>query len=960
MLHIGLHHRQAKLGHHAAQLLHALLVGRDLRLQIGQVLRRVARRVGAAGQQLAHGLLAPLPGLDQAHIADLHPLLVDVAGKRRHRAGGQAPDVGMVPARAHIKRRGRVVRLQKHRRDDGHIGQVRAAVVGVVEHEHIARAHLAGVVLDHGADALAHRAQVHRHVRRVGDQVAVGVKQRAREIQPLLDVDRVRGVLQLQAHLLGDVHEQVVEHLQQHRVHRRASRVRMGPRLHPLEQQVVALGQARGPARLDHGGGIALGHNGRPVDAVARAQVLAQHQRGLVPVAVAVHAHRLAARHLARGVQGQERLLRGLAGQHQLDRHGLDEQAALAHQEGVALAIGLLEGLGDLGQRAHGHHQRGVGALVAHMHAAVQLHGLRVGIAQALALHLLAGRVRKLRQRLLHALERGLVEQALQRLLADQGLVGQAHAIGRQHPRQRMHQHAAHAQRIGHQAGVLTARTAKALQGVARHVVATRHRDFLDGIGHLLHRDAQRPFGHLLGSAAALLGQARKALAHGRIIEWRIALGPEHRREPTRLQLAQQHIGVGHRERTAAPVAGRAGVGPRALWPHPKARAVKAQDRAAAGGHRVDAHHGRAHAHAGHLGLELALELAGKVRHIGRGAAHVKADHPRLPGQGGGAGHADNAAGRPRQNRVLAGKGVRACEPARGLHEVQRHARHVLRHLLHIAAQNGREVGVDHRGVAPAHKLHQRAGLVAGADLLETQLARQLRGLQLVLRIAPTVHEDHRHAAQAAGMRRLQLRAQVRLVQGLHHLAVGGHALARLHHLLVQQLGQHDLPIKQARAVLVGNAQGIAKALRGHQQRGLALALEQRVGGHRGAHLHALHQRGRDGGVGRQAQQMPHAGHGRVAVLLGVVAQQLVRDQRAIGAAPDDVGEGAAAVNPELPAGGGGRGGVGLGHSDAAARAAWSYMPESTRKSRASSPMSRLSASSALRAAIRQFSRISR
>ena len=42
-----------------------------------------------------------------------------------------------------------------------------------------------------------------------------------------------------------------------------------------------------------------------------------------------------------------------------------------------------------------------------------------------------------------------------------------------------------------------------------------------------------------------------------------------------------------------------------------------------------------------------------------------------------------------------------------------------------------------------------------------------------------------------------------------------------------------------------------------------------------------------------------------VVVALGILGQQLVRDQRAVGAARHDVGEGAAAVDPELPAGAG-------------------------------------------------------
>jgi hypothetical protein len=129
----------------------------------------------------------------------------------------------MVAARADVEQHALALLVERGR-DDGDVGKVRAAVVRVVQHEHVARLDAPGVLADHGLDRLAHRAQVHRHVRRVGDEVALGVEQRAREVQPLLDVHRVRRVLQLQPHLLGDVHEQVVEDLQHHRVDRRADR----------------------------------------------------------------------------------------------------------------------------------------------------------------------------------------------------------------------------------------------------------------------------------------------------------------------------------------------------------------------------------------------------------------------------------------------------------------------------------------------------------------------------------------------------------------------------------------------------------------------------------------------------------------------------------------------------------------------------------------------------------------
>jgi hypothetical protein len=57
-----------------------------------------------------------------------------------------------------------------------------------------------------------------------------------------------------------------------------------------------------------------------------------------------------------------------------------------------------------------------------------------------------------------------------------------------------------------------------------------------------------------------------------------------------------------------------------------------AEDRPAARGDGVDGHHGRAHPHARHLRLELALELARVVRHVGGGAAHVEADDLLEPG----------------------------------------------------------------------------------------------------------------------------------------------------------------------------------------------------------------------------------------------------------------------------------------------------------------------------------------
>jgi hypothetical protein len=100
------------------------------------------------------------------------------------------------------------------------------------------------------------------------------------------------------------------------------------------------------------------------------------------------------------------------------------------------------------------------------------------------------------------------VQRQFDRGLAHRDLVGQAHAVGAEHAGQRVHEDPAHAQRVGHAAGMLAAGAAEALQRVLRDVVAPRHRDALDGIGHVLDGDLQEAFGQATrrgGAAGGLL-----------------------------------------------------------------------------------------------------------------------------------------------------------------------------------------------------------------------------------------------------------------------------------------------------------------------------------------------------------------------------------------------------------------------------------------------------------------------
>jgi len=105
---------------------------------------------------------------------------------------------------------------------------------------------------------------------------------------------------------------------------------------------------------------------------------------------------------------------------------------------------------------------------------------------------------------------------------------------------------------------------------------------------------------------------------------------------------------------------------------------------------------------------------------------------------------------------------------------------------------------------------------------------------------------------------------------------------------------------KNVGTLLRADRQRIAKSARDRQQDGLALAFEQGVGGDGRA----------DANVGRRQWPMTHPCqppdrlNRRVVVMPRIIRQQFGSVHRAIGCVSDDIGERAAAVDPELPAGG--------------------------------------------------------
>jgi hypothetical protein len=171
----------------------------------------------------------------------------------------------------------------EHRCADGDVRKMSAAVIGGIDAVNVAGTNVAMVLADYGFNGTVHGAEMHGHVRRVGDQGTVMREHRAGKVQPLLDIHRVGGVLQRYAHLLGDRHEQIVENLQHDRVGMRADRMGALEFFRARQQEMIFCGHFGLPAGLDHDGLMRLDNDGGANDARSRLQLVTHIDICLVP-----------------------------------------------------------------------------------------------------------------------------------------------------------------------------------------------------------------------------------------------------------------------------------------------------------------------------------------------------------------------------------------------------------------------------------------------------------------------------------------------------------------------------------------------------------------------------------------------------------------------------------------------------------------------------------------------------
>ena len=165
-------------------------------------------------QHLQH--VAPhLAAVVEAQRRDADALLPDLGRSRVVGAVRGAADVALV--RAVDRPEHRPVALED-RHERGKVRQVVAAVIRVVQQEHVAGMDVVAEEVVHRLRSPWQRANVDRHVLRLGDQAAVDVADRRGEVAARIEDLRVGRAQHRLAHLLDDGMQPVLHHRNGHGV----------------------------------------------------------------------------------------------------------------------------------------------------------------------------------------------------------------------------------------------------------------------------------------------------------------------------------------------------------------------------------------------------------------------------------------------------------------------------------------------------------------------------------------------------------------------------------------------------------------------------------------------------------------------------------------------------------------------------------------------------------------------
>ena len=243
------------------------------------------------------------------------------------------------------------------------------------------------------------------------------------------------------------------------------------------------------------------------------------------------------------------------------------------------------------------------------------------------------------------------------------------------------------AEKLGDPAGVLTAGTAERHQRVGARIEALTRRDVADRRGHALVGDRQPVEQEILDRHSGGGGQLVRPSLGGAPIDRYF--------EAVHQQPAEQEVGVGHRQRSASPVAGRTRIGTGAARTDRQPRPVEPEDRSPSGGDGRDRDRRHDHLDLTDAGREAIRRLPVGARDVGRSAAHVEAENRRKPGRPADLDRPENTARRTRKQALGAAKTRRRHETTGAGQEP--HGRRGPRPELPRARRSRREVAPDRR-----------------------------------------------------------------------------------------------------------------------------------------------------------------------------------------------------------------------------------------------------------------------
>ena len=166
------------------------------------------------GQDDRQDLLVHLALLEEFHRRQAQSFLLDLRRAGREAARHHAADVGPV---AGVGEPGEHLALVEERLHEPHVHQMRAAEIGIVDDEDVARIDLAGIValhaLDHRPGRELHGADEHRQAElALGDQRAVGgVIDAVGTVHALRDHRREGRAHEGEIHLVADLDQAVLD-----------------------------------------------------------------------------------------------------------------------------------------------------------------------------------------------------------------------------------------------------------------------------------------------------------------------------------------------------------------------------------------------------------------------------------------------------------------------------------------------------------------------------------------------------------------------------------------------------------------------------------------------------------------------------------------------------------------------------------------------------------------------------